>query len=97
MASYAAFAAVLFRRWHSLPLLISLADQRLEDLPYWMRVSVRFFLRGADQISASSLGQEGGVTRMDPKIRLTMSNRQGDAFANQIRFLYNELLNRTIE
>lgn len=94
MASYAAFAAALFRRKSDLPLLITLADHRLENLAFPIRWAIRFILKKADQISTSSAQQEYGVSRIDPNIRLSQSNRSGDAFANQIRFLYNSLLKR---
>lgn len=93
MASYAALAATAFRRKHNLPLLITLADQRLEDIPFFMKWIIRFILRNADQISTSAAHQERGISRIDPTISLTESNRSGDAFANQIRFLYNSLIN----
>lgn len=92
MASYAAVAAVRFRREQSIPLLMTLADQRLNNLPIWLQFVIRFLLKNADQVSASSVQQERGVSRIDPAIRLTQSNRTGDAFANQIRFLYNAVL-----
>jgi UDP-glucose 4-epimerase len=96
MASYAAFAAALFRRTQKdLPLLITLADHRLEHLSLPSRVLIRFILKNADQVSASTAQQQQGISRIDPKISLTSSNRSGDAFANQIRFLYNSLLKRT--
>jgi UDP-glucose 4-epimerase len=96
MASYAAFAAALFRRTQKgLPLLITLADHQIENLSLPSRILVRFILKNADQISASTAQQAQGISRIDPKISLTSSNRSGDAFANQIRFLYNSLLKRT--
>jgi hypothetical protein len=94
MASYAALAAALFRRANDLPLLITLADQRLDEIPLLMKWVIRFILRNADQISTSTAHQERGVSRIDPAISLTTSNRSGDAFANQIRFLYNSLINK---
>ena len=94
MASYAALAATAFRRSNNLPLLITLADQRLDKIPLFMKAIIRFILRNADQISTSTAQQEHGISRIDPAISLTTSNRSGDAFANQIRFLYNSLINK---
>ncbi len=95
MASYAALPAVVVRRQiQRTPLLISLADQRLSELSPIFRLIVRFLLRGADQISTSNAEQARGVSRLEPSSSLTRSNRQGDAFANQIRFLYNTVLNK---
>jgi UDP-glucose 4-epimerase len=96
LASYAAFAASLFRRTQAIPLLITLADHRLNSLSWPMRMIVRSILRRGDQISTISAQQEQGVSRIDPHIRLTESNRDGDVFANQIRFLYNMLLKKRL-
>lgn len=94
MASYGTVAAALLRRHQKMPLLISLADQRLDHPPIWMRLMIRFLLRSADQVSTSSAQQDEGLSRLDPNIRLTRFNRTGDAFANQIRFFYNTLLKK---
>jgi UDP-glucose 4-epimerase len=96
MASYASIAAARFRNKNDLPLLITLADQRLNRLPITSRWAVRSILRRADQISTSFAQQDRGISRIDPKIGLTTSNRKGDAFANQVRFLYNMLLKKTV-
>jgi len=95
MASYAALAAARFRRSSDLPLLVTLADQRLEDVPFYTKWLVRFILRNADQISASTAHQEHGISRIDPAVATTLSNRAGDAFANQIRFLYNSFIDKS--
>ncbi len=92
MASYAALAGVFFRRESSTPLLITLADQRIDRIRPWVRSIFRFILKNADQISSSTIEQERGISRIDPKISLTQNNRTGDAFANQVRFLYNNCL-----
>lgn len=92
MASYAAFAAAQFRRTSDLPLLVTLADHRLENLSLAQRLFIASVLKSADQISSSNAQQESGISRIDPNIRVTESNRSGDAFANQVRFLYNTLL-----
>jgi UDP-glucose 4-epimerase len=96
MASYASIAAVRFRKTDDTPLLITLADQRLDRLSFTLRWVVRFILRRADQISTSFAQQDHGISRIDPKIGLAMSNRKGDAFANQVRFLYSMLLKQIV-
>lgn len=96
MASYGAIAAAFARRSHRehLPLLITLADQELGSRFSLKRLPLRFILRNADQVSSTSQRQERDVSRVAPKGGLTFSNRTGDAFSNQIRFLYNSLLKR---
>ncbi len=96
LASYGAIAAALARRSTAgtLPLLITLADQELPG-PYSLRrLPLSFIARNADQISSTSERQEHDVSRVAPKGSSIFSNRSGDAFANQIRFLYNSVLKR---
>jgi UDP-glucose 4-epimerase len=92
MASYASLSAIFTRRGNSLPLLISLANQKLERVPWHLRLILNLILNKADQISASSGGQLHYASRVADQARLTASNRQGDVFANQIRFVYNAIL-----
>ena len=97
MASYAALAATLFRRATFTPLLVTLANQRLHGIPFVFRLPLRFTLKHADQVSATESHQERAVTRLTPSTRLTASAQGGDAFANQIRFLYNDMLRKRME
>ncbi|MFZ6015896.1 MAG: glycosyltransferase family 4 protein [Patescibacteria group bacterium] len=92
MASYASLAAILTHRENYLPLLISLADQRLERVPWHLRLFLNLILKKADQISASSGSQLHYAESVTDQARLTASNRTGDVFANQIRFVYNAIL-----
>jgi UDP-glucose 4-epimerase len=96
MASYGAIAAALARRNQAkpLPLLVTLADQKLPGRFSVRRLPLRFTLRYADQVSTTSQQQEHGISRVAPQARLTLSNRSGDAFANQVRFLYNMMLKK---
>jgi UDP-glucose 4-epimerase len=96
MASYGALAAALARRneKNPLPLLVTLADQKLPGRFSLRRLPLRFTLRYADQVSTTSQQQEHGISRVAPQARLTLSNRSGDAFANQVRFLYNMMLKK---
>lgn len=95
MASYGALAAALARRAHheQLPLLITLADQEFPHPLSLRHLPLRFALRRADQVSTTSQRQEADVSRASPA-STTLSNRQGDAFANQLRFLYNSMLKK---
>jgi hypothetical protein len=94
MASYGALCAVLARRGGKhLPLLVTLADQEMPSLYSLRHLPLRFALRRADQVSTTSERQERDVSRVAPQTQ-TLSNRQGDPFANQLRFLYNSLLKK---
>jgi hypothetical protein len=88
LASYAALTAMAFKRDVDLPLLISLADQKIDKLPWHTRLLLGRILKSADQISATSASQEAVASRF----KQTVSNRMGDVFANQIRFVYNAIL-----
>jgi len=65
-----------------------LADQKIDKLPWHTRLLLGRILKSADQISATSASQEAVASRF----KQTVSNRMGDVFANQIRFVYNAIL-----
>jgi hypothetical protein len=95
LASYGALAAARSRSAQkNLPLLITLADQEFPGTFSLKRLPLSFALGSADQISTTSNKQELGVSRVAPSARLSLSNRSGDAFANQVRFLYNMMLKK---
>jgi UDP-glucose 4-epimerase len=96
LASYGALAATLSRRGNKepLPLLITLADQRLPGVFSWRTIPLWLALRRADQVSTTSERQERDVSRAAARTNITLSNKKGDAFANQVRFLYNSLLKK---
>ncbi len=95
-ASYGAIAAARARQGMNkhLPILITLADQKLPGPFSWRRIPLAFALKRADQVSTTSAHQEHDVSRVAPKHSGTFSNRAGDAFANQVRFLYNSLFKK---
>ncbi len=92
MASYAALAAVPLRKKTGLPILISLADQKLERLPFYYRLLLSLILKNADQVSIASGEQESYASRL----KLNASNRLGDVFVNQLRFVYNSILKEVL-
>ncbi len=96
MASYAAMSAALARRASDIPLLITLADHRIDQIRPWLRWLLRLILKNADQISASNGDQEKGISRLGPAIQSVAQNKSGDAFANQVRFLYNMTLKKML-
>lgn len=84
LASYASLAGIFFKRKADVPLLISLADQRLERMPWHLRLISNFMLGKADQVSVF-FGSQARYAK-------SASNLTGDVFANQIRFAYNAFL-----
>ncbi len=93
MASYGAIAAVLARRATPMPLLVTLADQRLSAR---VRMLLRLVLRGADQVYASVPEQGNGLSSLTARSRERKSLGAGDAFANAIRFAYSSILRNQV-
>lgn len=85
MASYGAVAALRVRRAAGLPLLVTLADQRIT---WYVRAFLSLVLREADQVYASMPHHEQYVG----KSTFRRSMGEGDAFANQLRYAYAEIL-----
>lgn len=96
MASYAALAGLLFARTGATPLLVTLADQRIATGSLLRRLLMGIIIRYADQVYAHESAQEGAAAKIARRARLTGSMGEGDAFANQIRFVYADLLSRRL-
>jgi UDP-glucose 4-epimerase len=92
MASYAALAAIAFKRVSGVPVLITLADQRMATGSPARRAVLGLILREADQIYAQNEMQGDAAALIAWRSRLHRSIGEGDAFANQIRFAYAELM-----
>jgi UDP-glucose 4-epimerase len=92
MASYAAIAAILFKRASGVPVLITLADQRIASGSVLRRLILGTILRGADQVFAQENVQEDAASKVARRAQMQRSLGGGDAFANQIRFTYTEIL-----
>lgn len=92
MASYAALAGVGLKRATKLPLLITLADQNLEDVSAFARFLLKIILSDADQVYAASSSQEEHAAHIASGRDLRRSIGEGDAFANQLRYSYAEIL-----
>lgn len=89
MASYGALPAIALRRGKLVPLLITLADQRLS----WIeRLFLRLIVREGDQVYASLPEQRSRLSSLEDRMRNRHSLGVGDAFANQVRFAYSALL-----
>jgi UDP-glucose 4-epimerase len=89
IASYGTLAALSVRRARSLPLLVTLADQRLS---WHERLFLRFVLGRADQAYASLPEQGRKLHSLESRMNARRSLGEGDAFANQLRFAYSQIL-----
>jgi len=86
MASYGSFGAFSVRSGR-LPVLVTLADQKIS---WYLKLFLPLVMRRADQVYASSSHQEKHL----PMRYSGKSLGQGDAFANQIRFVYSGILGK---
>lgn len=87
MASYGTGAALSVRRSAQLPLLVTLADQRIT---WYAKLFLSLVLRKADQVYASLPQHEKYMSNAIER----RSIGTGDAFANQLRYSYAEILLR---
>jgi len=91
-ASYGALAALFARGTKKVPLLITLADQKLGTIPFYVRVFLRQILGRADQVYADDTREASKAVSISKRTALIRSIGQGDAFANQVRFTYSNFL-----
>lgn len=94
MASYGSLAAILLRRMVGLPLLITLADQNFADVPAVRRSLLSVILTGADQVYGGDSDQEQHASTLSKGKLKRHSIGDGDAFANQLRFVYSDFANK---
>tara|TARA_B100000508_G_scaffold70522_2_gene55025 strand:- start:4196 stop:5665 length:1470 start_codon:yes stop_codon:yes gene_type:complete len=95
-ASYGALAALLSRSSQNLPLLITLADQKIGQIPIYTRLALRHLLGRADQIYAMDTEEAQAAISLGRRSTLIRSIGEGDAFANQVRFTYSTFLKNRI-
>jgi UDP-glucose 4-epimerase len=95
-ASYGALAALFTRRKQQLPLLITLADQKLAQIPWYSRLVLRHVLGKADQVYAMDTYEAQAAISLSKRTALIRAIGSGDAFANQVRFAYAEFLRKRI-
>jgi len=96
-ASYGALAALFSKQKGDLPLLITLADQKLASIPWYTKFILRYVLGSADQIYAMDTYEAQAAVSLSKRTALTKSIGSGDAFANQVRFAYANFLRSRIE
>lgn len=94
MASYGTLAALSVRRTAKLPLLVTLADQRLS---WYERLFLRLVIGQADQVYASLPEQGRRIASLTRRMQERRSLGEGDAFANQVRFAYSTLLTKILK
>lgn len=89
VASYGALAAVATKRATGLPVLVTLADQRLS----WIRrLFLRLLIGRTDQVYATLPEQASGLAALEDRLAERQSLGAGDAVANQLRFAYSAIL-----
>jgi hypothetical protein len=95
MASYAAIAGILLKHVSRLPLLITFADQNFDEYGMARRVVMSHLVNEADQVYGMGR-QEEHAAKMRAGRPLRQSIGEGDAFANQLRYAYADILLRDV-
>ena len=96
-ASYGALAALFSRSDNTLPLLVTLADQKIGKIPWYTRFVLRYVLGKADQVYAMDTHEAQAAVSLSQRTTLIRSIGNGDAFANQVRFAYANFLQKRIK
>lgn len=94
MASYAALAGIIFKFLARVPLLITLADQTLDDLPLLQRIVLSVMLSRADQVYGTHGTQEKAAMRSAGAVLPRHTLGEGDSFANALRFAYADMVRK---
>ena len=92
MASYAALAALAVRPINRLSLLVTLADQNLDDLSVFKRGILKMLLHRTDQVYGTHTAQEKKVQGVTDTALPRNTLGDGDSFANAIRFAYADIV-----
>lgn len=95
MASYAALAGVFSKKMRSNPLLITLADQNLDDLSPLHRILFSLLLSSADQVYGTHGAQEDTAMKVSRVALPRNSLGEGDAFANALRYAYADIIRKS--
>jgi UDP-glucose 4-epimerase len=91
-ASYGALTAVWTKTKNDTPLLITMADHSLGSIPWRVSFVLKFVLGKADQVYTMDTGEAQAAITLSKRSTLIRSIGQGDAFANQVRFIYANFL-----
>lgn len=95
-ASYGALGALFSRRGTSLPTLITVADQKLARIPWYVRWVMKYILKRTDQVYADDTEEVRIARTLAERASLIRSVGEGDVFANQIRFAYSTYLKEKV-
>jgi UDP-glucose 4-epimerase len=95
-ASYGALSA-LFAREKKSSLLITLADQKLGQVPWLTRFVLKRLLKQADQVHAMDTEEAQLAVSLSERTTLVRSIGEGNAFANQVRFAYSNFLRQRLK
>jgi UDP-glucose 4-epimerase len=93
-ASYGALTALFSRGRTPLPLLITIADQKLGNIPFFTRMVLGHILGKADQIYADDTYGARVALSLSRRASLVRAIGEGDTFANQMRFAYSNFLRK---
>jgi len=91
LASYAALAGLLTKKRTGLPLLITLADQNIENLSRFKLFMLNLILSDTDRVYGSP-SQKHHINNNIPSLLYNHSLGNGDALANQLGYSYNEII-----
>ncbi|PIT90957.1 hypothetical protein COU17_03325 [Candidatus Kaiserbacteria bacterium CG10_big_fil_rev_8_21_14_0_10_49_17] len=94
LASYAALAAVSVRYLRNLSLLVTLADQSVDELSASKRAALSLLISGTDQVYGTHTAQEQQVGSATRRALPRNSMGAGDAFANAMRFAYADIVRK---
>lgn len=90
MASYGALAGVFLKWVNNTPLLVTLADQNIKMRSMLTRTFLALILRSADQTYGIDADQEEQARNLSGLLQ-RHSLGVGDAFANQLRYVYVDI------
>ena len=96
-ASYGALAALLSRPKKKLPVLITIANQRIANIPWYIRIILGQILGRADQVYADDTYEAQSIIPLGVRTSHIKSIGVGSTFANQIRFAYSTMLHKRTE
>lgn len=96
LASYGTMAAIIGRRLSAqrIPLLITLANQRVSNIPWYIRGMMRVLMRRADQVHVTDTHTAKDTMTLAKRTSLLRSIGEGDTFANQLRIAYLQFLEK---
>lgn len=92
MASYAALSGLFLKAVSRAPLLITLADQNLDDLSPFARAALSLLISRADQVYGTHGTQEAGAVGAAGRKLPRNSLGEGDAFGNALRYAYADMV-----